>query len=269
MVGVMRHRGDLYDGAGCDMARTIRGEVAIVTGASSGIGAATALELARRGARVVLAARRAEELAGVAHAIKEAGGEARVVQTDVTDAKQVAQLVRESIDAYGRVDVLVNNAGIGARSTFEQIPVEEIAHVVNVNLMGAMLATRAVLPGMIERHHGTIISVASVAGMVAVDPVYSATKFGLRGFSLSLRREVQDSGVSVSLVSPGFIRTPLTGGRRERMPGPEVVARAIAGLIRRPRREVIVPGYYSVAVLIEGMAPWLVDLATRGARSKA
>lgn len=250
------------------MARMMRDEVMIVTGASSGIGAATALELARHGARVVLAARRVEELAGVAHAIKEAGGEARAIQTDVTDAKQVARLVQESIDAYGRVDVLVNNAGIGARSTFEQMPVEEIAHVVDVNLMGAMLVTRAVLPGMIERHHGTIISVASVAGMIAVDPVYSATKFGLRGFSLSLRREVQDSGVSVSLVSPGFIRTPITAGRRARMPGPEVVARAIARLIRRPRREIIVPGYYGMAVLVEGVAPQLVDLATRGERAK-
>ncbi|MGZ3601744.1 MAG: SDR family NAD(P)-dependent oxidoreductase [Ktedonobacterales bacterium] len=254
------------------MARSIRGEVAIVAGASSGIGAATALELARRGARVVLAARRAEELAGVAQAIKEAGGEARAIQTDVTDTKQVARLVREATDAYGRIDVLVNNAGIGARSALAQMPAEEIARVVNVNLMGAMLATRAALPGMLERRHGVIISVASVAGIVAVDPVYSATKFGLRGFSLSLRREVQDSGVSVSVVSPGFIRTPLTAsgrGRMPSMPGPEVVARTIASLIRRPRREVIVPRYYGVAVLIEGMAPWLVDLATRGQHAKA
>lgn len=250
------------------MARTIRGEVAIVTGASSGIGAATALELARRGARVVLAARRADELAGVAHAIKEAGGDAYVIQTDVTDARQVARLVQQATDTYGQVDVLVNNAGIGARSTLERLSAEEIAQVVNVNLMGAMLATRAVLPGMIERRHGAIISVASVAGMVAVDPVYSATKFGLRGFALSLRRELQGSGVSVSLVSPGFIRTPLTAGRRGRMPGPEVVARAIAGMIRRPRREVIVPNYYSMAVVVEGLTPWLVDLATRGNASK-
>lgn len=251
------------------MARLIRGEVAIVTGASSGIGAATALELARRGVRVVLAARRADELAGVAQAIKEAGGEARAIPTDVTDTKQVARLVRETTDAYGRVDVLVNNAGIGAQSTLEQMPAEDIANVVNVNLMGAIVATRAVLPGMLERRHGAIISVASVAGIVAVDPVYSATKFGLRGFSLSLRREVQGGGVSVSLVSPGFIRTPLTAGRRGRMPGPEVVAQTIAGLIRRPRREVIVPRYYGVAVLVEGVAPWLVDLATRGQHTKA
>lgn len=246
------------------MARTIRGEVAIVTGASSGIGAATALELARRGARVVLAARRTDGLAGVAHAIKAAGGEALAIQTDVTDAKQVTQLVQQATSAFGRVDVLVNNAGIGARSTLGQMPAEEIAHIVNVNLLGAMVATRAVLPGMIERRHGAIISVASVAGMVAVDPVYSATKFGLRGFSLSLRRELQDSGISISLVSPGFIRTSLTASRRERMPGPEVVARAIAGLVARPRREVIVPRYYGLAVLVEGVAPWLVDVATRG-----
>jgi short-subunit dehydrogenase len=243
---------------------TVRGQVAIVTGASSGIGAAAATELARRGAYVVLAARRAEELAGLAHAIKEAGGEAVAVPTDVADPKQAVLLAQRAVEAYGRVDVLVNNAGIGSRHALAQTPPEEIERIVRVNLLGAMLMTRAVLPGMLERRRGAIISVASVAAHVAVDPGYSATKFGLRGFSLSLRRELKGTGVTTSLVSPGFIRTPLTSGMRGRLPGPEIVARDIAKLVTHPRREVIVPRYYQLAVWAERVAPWLIDTATGG-----
>jgi NAD(P)-dependent dehydrogenase (short-subunit alcohol dehydrogenase family) len=244
------------------MARSIEGEVAIVTGASSGIGAATALELGRRGAKVALAARRADELAGVAQAIKQGGGEALVIPTDVTDPGQVERLVRQVTNAYGRVDVLVNNAGIGASGKAAEMPTQEFVQVVNANLMGPMLLTRAVLPGMIARRHGAIISVASVAGHVAVDPLYSATKFGIRGFSLSLRRELHGTGVSASVVSPGFIRTPMTAHRRGRLPGPEIIARAIARLIVHPRRELIVPRYYAGAVWVERLLPWLVDRAT-------
>lgn len=243
--------------------RTLMGQVVIVTGASSGIGAATALELARRGAKVVLAARSAEELAGIERGIREAGGEALAVPTDMADAAQVRRLVERATASYGRVDALVNNAGIGGSGSLAKAAPEEIAQAVNVNLLAAMLATRAVLPGMIERRHGAIVSVASVAGHIAVGPVYSATKFGLRGFSLSLRRELHGTGVSVSLVSPGYVRTPLTGNRR-RLPGPEIIARAIAGLILRPKREVVVPRYYRVAIWAERFLPGLVDIGTRG-----
>ncbi|HEV2460615.1 MAG TPA: SDR family oxidoreductase [Ktedonobacterales bacterium] len=244
------------------MARSIEGEVAIVTGASSGIGAATALELGRHGAKVALAARRADELAGVAQAIKQDGGEALVIPTDVTDPGQVERLVRQVTDAYGRVDVLVNNAGIGASGKLAEMPTQEFVQVVYANLLGPMLLTRAVLPGMIARRHGAIISVASVAGHVAVNPLYSATKFGMRGFSLSLRRELQGTGVSASVVSPGFIRTPMTAYQRGPLPGPEIIARTIARLIVHPRRELIVPRYYHGAVWVERLFPWLVDRAT-------
>ncbi len=239
----------------------LQGQVAIVTGASSGIGAATALELARRGAKVVLAARRADELAGVARSIKESGGEALVVPTDMTDPRQVVRLVEQATAAYGRVDVLVNNAGVGSRLAFVKTAPEEVAHILEINLLAAMLATRAVLPGMLERRQGAIISVASVAGHIAVDPIYSATKFGLRGFCLALRRELLHSDISVSLVSPGFIATQLTAGRRGQMPGPEIVARAIAQLALRPRREVVIPLRYRLAIWAEHALPWLSDRA--------
>lgn len=243
--------------------RTLAGQVVIVTGASSGIGAATAIELARRGAKVVLAARRREELAGIERTITDSGGGALAIPTDVTDEEQLRRLVEQVHAVYGRVDVLVNNAGIGGNGALAETPPEEIARTLTVNLLAAMLATRAVLPGMIERRHGAIVSVASVAGHVAVGPVYSATKFGLRGFALSLRRELHGTGVTVSLVSPGFIRTPLTGNRR-RLPGPEIVARAIASVILRPRREVVVPGYYRLAIWAERFLPGLVDVGVRG-----
>lgn len=253
--------------------KPLAGEVAIITGASSGIGAATACELARQGARVVLAARREDELNAQVLEIKRMGGEALAVPTDVAISEQLSQLVERAIQSFGRVDILVNNAGIG--QSFADASPEDIKKVVDVNLLSAMLLARAVLPGMRERRHGSIISVASVAGWIATDALYSGTKFGLRGFSRGLRRELLGSGVSVSLVSPGFIRTNMTAQRSTKLPGPEVIARTIARLVRHPRREVIVPRFlrfvpfgYHMAASLEGLAPWLLDLALRPRSSK-
>src|SRR5205823_13296737 len=184
------------------MPQSLIGKVAIVTGASSGIGAATARELARRGAWVVLAARRTDELAAQVHAITEAGGRAIAVPTDVTDATQVMRLVERTREAYGRTDVLVNNAGANWMKPLAETSADEIIRLLQVNLLGAMLLTHAVLPEMLQRRHGTIISVGSVAGHVASEPLYSATKFGVRGFSLALRRQLTGSGISVCLVTP-------------------------------------------------------------------
>jgi NAD(P)-dependent dehydrogenase (short-subunit alcohol dehydrogenase family) len=234
--------------------------VVIVTGASSGIGAATAREFARHGAQVILAARRVEELAVQVNTITGEGHLALAISTDITDAAQVAQLVEQTIERFGRVDVLVNNAGIGHLRPFFKEPVEYIDQVIDVNLRGAILMTRAVLPGMLEQHHGAIISVASAAGHVALNPLYSGTKFGVRGFSLSLHRELSRSGISASLVSPGYIKSDMSKGSRLPMPGPDLVARTIVNLVVKPRREVIVPGYYRPLVAIANTFPWLVDL---------
>jgi nucleoside-diphosphate-sugar epimerase len=243
---------------------TLAGEVAIVTGASSGIGAATAQELARRGATVVLAARRADALEAQAKAIAQAGGRAVAIPTDVTDRGQVSRLAEQAVDAFGHVDVLVNNAGAAPWSK----PVaassgDEVASLLEVNLLGAMQVTRAVLPEMLRRRHGTIVSVGSVSGRVAMEPLYSASKYGLRGFTLALRRQLTGSGVSVSLVSPGKIRTAMTRDERSRMPEPEVVATAIADLVTRPRREVVVPRRHHGLVWLEQLLPAVTDLAHR------
>jgi NAD(P)-dependent dehydrogenase (short-subunit alcohol dehydrogenase family) len=241
------------------LSSALNNTVVIVTGASSGIGAATAREFARHGAHVILAARRAEELAIHAQKIVDAGYNALAIPTDITDTTQVSRLVEQILEQFGRVDILVNNAGIGRIRPFFKETEQYINQVIDVNLRGAMLMTHLVLPGMLEKHHGTIISVASVAGYVALNPLYSGTKFGLRGFSLSLRRDLLRSGISVSLVSPGYIKTNMNKGSRLPMPGPDLVARAIVNLVIKPRREVIVPGFYSTLVSIANTFPWVVD----------
>jgi NAD(P)-dependent dehydrogenase (short-subunit alcohol dehydrogenase family) len=234
--------------------------VVIVTGASSGIGAATAKEFARHGAQVILAARRAEELTAQVSTITGEGNKALAIPTDITSETQVTRLIEQTIEQFGRVDVLVNNAGIGQLKPFYKQSTAYINQSLDTNLRGAILATHAVLPGMLERGHGAIISVASVAGHIAIDPLYSGTKFGLRGFSLSLHRQMARRGIGVSLISPGFINTSMNKGLRLPMPGPELVARTIVDLAVRPRREVIVPGYYRPLAVIANALLWLVDL---------
>lgn len=241
----------------------LAGEIAIVTGASSGIGAATARELARRGASVVLAARRVTELDAQTEAIRDGGGKALAIHTDVADPADVRSLVGHTLAAYGRVDVLVNNAGVGWLRPLASSPPARITDLVEVNLLGAMLLTRAVLPGMLERHHGAVITVGSLSGRVAMEPLYSATKYGLRGFSLALRRQVAGSGVSVSLVSPGNINTAMTRHVAARMPEPGLVASTIADLIRRPRREVVVPRRNYAIAWLEQTFPGMADLVHR------
>ncbi len=243
------------------MPQTVVDKVVIVTGASSGIGAATAREFARQGARVMLAARRADELEAQVSGIRNAGGRAIAVPTDVTDAAQVTRLVEGAREAFGRVDVLVNNAGANWGKPLAETSADEIERLLQVNLLGTMLMTRAVLPDMLSRHQGMIISVGSVASHVAIEPLYSATKFGVRGFSLALRRQLSSTGISVSLVTPGNIHTQMTSALQERMPEPELVASTIVNLAVSRRREVIVPFKYQGIVWLDKLFPGVADIA--------
>ena len=244
-------------------ASPLSGEIAIVTGASSGIGAATACELGRRGATVVLAARRTGRLEAQVRSIREAGGEAIAVPADIADGTDIRMLAERTTELFGRVDVLVNNAGAFWMRSLAWSSAEQITGLAQVNLLGAMLLTRAVLPGMLERQHGAIISVGSLSGRVAMEPLYSATKYGLRGFSLALRRQLAGTGVSVSLVSPGNINTEMTRHVTARLPEPSLVATAIADLVRHPRREVVVPGRHYAIAWLEQAFPTLADRVHR------
>jgi short-subunit dehydrogenase len=183
---------------------------ALVTGASSGIGRAFALRIAREGARVALVARRPEELEKLASEIRAAGGEAAVLACDVSDAAAAAETCARALELWGGIDLLVNNAGYGHHRTFLEWPVEDMERMMRVNYFGALYFTKAVLPRMVEQRRGWIVFVASVAGKIATpeESAYAATKFAIVGLAASLSLEVEDAGVHVLTVCPGVIDTP-------------------------------------------------------------
>ena len=237
----------------------IRGAVALITGASSGIGAATARELAGRGATVVLAARRAAELETLAAEIAQRGGKALAVQADVARREDIDRLVRTAIDSYGRVDVLINNAGIGAGSSVSDSDDAAMQRIVNVNLLAPARCIQAVLPHIRNQAGGVVVNIGSVAGEIATSGLYAATKFGVRGLSDALRLELRGDNIAVVLVEPGFIRTEMTADLRFPMPGPELVARVIAGAIERPRRKIVVPWWYRPLIYGATLLAWPLD----------
>ncbi|GMA16079.1 SDR family NAD(P)-dependent oxidoreductase [Deinococcus metallilatus] len=232
--------------------------VIVLTGASSGIGRATARELFSRGHRLVLAARRAGELTALARELDPSGSRVIAVPTDVTEDASRRALIEAARAHFGQVDVLINNAGVTVeRGWWWDDP--DPLRVLRVNLEAPIELTRLVLPEMRARGEGHIVNIGSVAGRVPFNGMYSASKFGLRGFSQALRREVLGTGVHVSLVSPGFVRSEMTRAARLPMPGPKVIARAVADVLDRPRREVIAPGAYRLLVFLDSVLPGVMD----------
>ncbi|MFC6837242.1 SDR family oxidoreductase [Halomarina ordinaria] len=188
------------------------GRVAIVTGASSGIGEETAKALAEEGARVVLAARREERLAALADDIETAGGEALVVPTDVAEESEVRALVDGAVEEYGRLDVLVNNAGVMLNEPFLDSEVDHYETMVEVNLLGLMKATRFAVEAMRETDgDGHVVQLSSVAGRKSLPShaAYNGTKFGVNGFTESLRQDTVGEGIRTTLVEPGVVDTEL------------------------------------------------------------
>jgi NAD(P)-dependent dehydrogenase (short-subunit alcohol dehydrogenase family) len=191
----------------------------IVTGASSGIGRALAEAAAEEGARVALAARSIEALKEVAEVCRERGGEAIVVPTDVTDEEACKHLVEETVEAFGGIDVLINNAGMTMRASFEDIEDLDIfERIMRVNYLGAVYCTYYALPHLKERE-GLIVGISSLTGKTGVPTrtAYSASKHAMQGFFDSLRIELRGSGTEVLVVSPGYVETPI----RERALGPD------------------------------------------------
>lgn len=231
--------------------------VVVITGASSGIGAATARVLAKAGHSLVLAARRTERLEQLAGELS--GSPVCVVPTDVTIPEQVSKLADLAVERFGRIDVWINNAGVGHPEPWWEADAESLAHVAAVNLNAVWLGSQAALRYMLPQERGQIINVASVAGHIGTTAIYSATKFGVVGFSEALRRELRHKHVQVCIVSPGFVKTEMTANVRFPMPPPETVGRAIARLIRHSRREIIVPRWYRLLIILNIVAPGLVD----------
>lgn len=244
--------------------------VALITGASSGIGAATARELAQRGYALALAARRSSELSRLAGELTAQGGTALPIPTDICDPAQITRLARLTLEHFGQVDVLVNNAGINQHHRAWRPSDEQIATVLQTNFSAPVQLTREIMPGMLERRRGHIINIGSAAGHIGAPgmSLYSASKYALRGWNDALRREVMHQGIAVSLVSPGLIRTPMAAGTRGiPMPGPELVARVVAQLLERPRREVVVPAVYAPFVWLDRLLPGLADALLSRLRS--
>jgi short-subunit dehydrogenase len=251
----------------------LAGRVAIITGASSGIGEATGRRLAEAGVRVALCARRQERLDRLAEELRAGGREASVHAVDVTDAAAVGRMVGEVASRWGRVDVLVNNAGRGLAARFQDTTPEELRALLELNLIAVMTASQAVLPVMRRQGRGHIINVSSVVGRrgVPLRAAYSASKFALGGLSEAMRVELHGSGIAVSLVYPVATATEFHGVEVKKAPwhpmGPiqsaERVAQAILRCVERPRPEVYPYRPARLLALLSVIAPGLVDRGMR------
>jgi len=254
------------------------GKVVVVTGASSGIGEATAREFGRAGANVVLAARRLDRLEALAREIEGLGSGAAAlpVAADLSRLEDITALVTQAQERFGRIDVLFNNAGFGRLDWLENLdPAKDIAAQLNVNVLGVIQTTRQVLPLMIAQRGGHVINMASVAGLVGTPTytIYAACKFAVRGFSEALRREVAPWGIRVSVIYPGGVATEFGSHagikRKTKATTPawmrltaEDVGRAVVGLVRRPRAGLIITWPFRFSVLLNNLLPGLVDWTT-------
>src|SRR5215204_7718175 len=255
------------------MARALKGKVAVVTGASSGIGEATARELASRGAAVVLAARAVEKLEALQREISASGGRVLAVETDVSDRDSVEAMVERTVEAFGSLDILVNNAGLGLSGRVAELRTEDLRHVFEVNTVGPLNCIQAALPHM--GRGGRIINVSSVIGKRSIPKVggYCATKFALNALSDALRVEIADRGITVTSVYPGTTRTAFREnsrrtknekrGWRPKGVTPEKVAKKIAEAAENGPRDVYVTLPDKIYVAATLLLPGLADHALR------
>ena len=247
---------------------SLEGKIVVVTGASSGIGALAAQRLSERGAVVVLAARNAEKLNRVAASL---AGPYRVLEMDVGSDASVKEGFNQILKEFGRVDVLLNNAGYGKFEYLDQMPVSEFAEMMNVNYIGMVRCTKAALPSMKAARSGRIVNVASMAGKIgtAKSTAYTATKHAVIGFSSALRQEVREYGITVSTINPGPIDTPFfsladpSGGYVKNvgwlMMKPEYVAEQVVKLIIKRKEELNLPRLAAVGIRLYQLFPRFAD----------
>src|SRR5215212_11155713 len=251
----------------------IDGKVAIVTGASSGIGEVTARELARAGAITVLAARRVERLERLQKEIEEMGGQALVVPTDLTDRDQIKNLAETALSVYGRIDILANIAGWAMYDWLEEMSFEDLRRAFDVNVIGMAELTRQVIPTMKRQHSGFILNMSSYASRISFPPltIYASTKYAVEGLSDGLRRALLPWGITVIRIHPSsvsgteFNKKVVRPGRVEYSSVPigrisrERLARHIIRLIEKPQRALFISRLYEVPVLLNKLFPGVVD----------
>ncbi|MEA2839031.1 MAG: hypothetical protein QOF41_361 [Methylobacteriaceae bacterium] len=247
--------------------------VVVITGASSGIGQATAKALAARGHSVVVAARRTERLKQLVQETR-AADRILIVPADVSEPAALKALANAAGERFGHIDVWINNAGVSYpdKIPWWELEPDRVDNIVRVNFLAPILSVGAALPWLKKGKNPQIINIGSVSGFVAVKGIYSATKFGIRGLTEAMRRELASEGVSASMVSPGYVRTEMTGNRNSgsKMPGPEIIAKEIVSLVENgPRRNVVVPGRYRVPIWLNTLMPGLVDFALGRQRKSA
>jgi short-subunit dehydrogenase len=251
----------------------IDGKVAIVTGASSGIGESTARELARAGAIIVLAARREDRLQRLEKEIKEMHGRALAVPTDLTKPEQITNLVQTTLNRFGRIDILANIAGAAIYDWFEELSAEEIRNPFEVNVIGMAELIRQTIPYMKAQRSGIILNMSSYVSRIAVPPmeIYASTKYAVEGLTDGLRRSLLPWGITVIRVHPSsvtgteFTKHMRRGGTVKYMPVPigrikrERMALYIVDLIEKPRRALFISRIYEVPVLINKLFPGVID----------
>jgi short-subunit dehydrogenase len=248
------------------------GKTALITGASSGIGAETARLLAQKGLKVILVARRMEKLEQLADEIIQSGGTARIIQTDLSRDEDIQGLLLQIHQGGIQPDVLINNAGFGWYGYFADMPEQTAMEMLQVNVNAVVRLTREIIPHLQTKGSGAIINVSSIAGGLPNQgiAIYAASKAFLDAFSTSLHREMKGSGVQVSVVRPGPVKTEFFQTARKLPNGGSLpaegfsvsadkVAIAIVNLLEHPRRVVYVPGMLAISKWLEPLFGWLID----------
>jgi short-subunit dehydrogenase len=251
-------------------------KVMVITGASSGIGRSVALEFSKLGGKLVLAARREEVLKEVAIECGQNGGKAVVVRADVTQEKEVNQIKEKAVEAFGKIDVWLNNAGVAAMGRLDEVPYEAMKKVIDTNVMGYIYGIRAVVPLFKKQVYGTIINISSMVGAIGqpFSAIYAASKFAVRGLSFSLEQELADyDHIHVCCVMPSVVETPAFkhsmnySGMAIDLPGlfisPQKVAHTIIKLIEHPKKEVTVGALGWFSRVAKRVSPGIFDQSYR------